>query len=483
MEAESEPSVRKHVEKQKSMIKQQRRSCAPPSAKDLAGRQSQVRFWPWASRLSLDGASSQWRLLFSRKGAHLWVDCFFPIALTLVFGYACSYAVFEMDYHYPKETWTFFSAAVAFLLTSKLSLAYARYWEGRGHLGTAVKCCRAIAILIKPRLGDDIVALDCADDARRYSMLYYWTMTFQLLGMKSKGMPVVMQHLEGRQEEEALLFERPANTALTALVWLSARMVDLAEAGVLSQHELQENCRIVNEMVDAFNGATKLKNTPIPLPMEHLCAVLTNLYVYTSPLALATAFRLATNSICHEEDPFTPGNWTTVDAGTPGARCMSIPMFSTFYGVMSRTCFSCFCLGIGYFGIFELGNTFAEPFGDDECDLGSLLMTMGDGLEADLNHIFEQPVPHSRLRRLSIIKKEALQGGAPGRRGRAALEALQGSDLSMALQLKGEEGGPSMGPSPVVELTLGATSGATEEPYNAAENQPPATRALGTLEA
>lgn len=38
-------------------------------------------------------------------------------------------AVFEMDYHYPKETWTFFSAAVAFLLTSKLSLAYARYWE------------------------------------------------------------------------------------------------------------------------------------------------------------------------------------------------------------------------------------------------------------------------------------------------------------------------------------------------------------------
>ena len=261
-----------------------------------------------------------------------------------------------MDHHYPKETWTFFSAAVAFLLTSKLSLAYARYWEGRGHLGTAVKCCRAIAILIKPRLGDDIVALDCADDARRYSMLYYWTMCFQLLGMQSKGMPVVMQHLEGRPEEEQLLFERPANTALTALVWLSARVADLAEAGVLSQHELQENCRIVNEMVEAFNESTKLKNTPVPLPMEHLCAVLTNVYVYTSPLALATAFRLATNSICYQADPFTPGNWTVVHAGTPGAQCMDVPMFDTFYGVMSRTCFSCFCLGVGYFGIFELGN-------------------------------------------------------------------------------------------------------------------------------
>lgn len=460
MEVDEEKSIMKHVEKQKSMITHKRTSVPAPSPEELAGRESRVRFCPWAFRLALDGAGSQWNMLLSKKGAHLWVDCFFPIGLTIVFGFVCSYgapprpfarrlvgrthlspaprmrpaatgspgrhrtvtappcrrvvaAVFEMDYHYPKETWTFFSAAVAFLLTSKLSLAYARYWDGRGHVGTAVKCCRAIAILIKPRLGEDVVALDCADDARRYSMLYYWTMCFQLLGMKSRGMPVVMQHLEGRPEEEELLFERPANTALTALVWLSARVADLAEAGVLSQHELQENCRIVNEMVDAFNGATKLKNTPIPLPMEHLCAVLTNLYVYTSPLALATAFRLATNSICYgtwlrpcrvsaphlnppahgpartapanhphgtrakhprvqpthyhsprarpcaAADPSNPGTWSEVPAGTPGSQCMSVPMFNTFYGVWSRTCFSCFCLGLGYFGIFELGNTFA----------------------------------------------------------------------------------------------------------------------------
>lgn len=40
-------------------------------------------------------------------------------------------------------------------------------------------------------------------------------------------------------------------------------------------------------------------------------------------------------------------------------------------------------------------------------------MTMGAGLEADLNHIFEQPVPHSRLRRLSTVKKGELSGPAP----------------------------------------------------------------------
>ena len=44
-----------------------------------------------AAAQALDGANSQWRLLLSKKGTHLWVDCFFPIALTLVFGYVCSY--------------------------------------------------------------------------------------------------------------------------------------------------------------------------------------------------------------------------------------------------------------------------------------------------------------------------------------------------------------------------------------------------------
>ena len=34
------------------------------------------------------------------------------------------------------------------------------------------------------------------------------------------------------------------------------------------------------------------------------------------------------------------------------------------------------------------------------------MMTMGSGLEADLNHIFEQPIPHSRLRRMSVAEKK-----------------------------------------------------------------------------
>lgn len=67
--------------------------------------------------------------------------------------------------------------------------------------------------MVKPRLEPDhhIVA-EAADDVRRYCMLYYWTMCFQLLGMDSKQ-AVVMHHLKDRPEEEELLFKRTENQA------------------------------------------------------------------------------------------------------------------------------------------------------------------------------------------------------------------------------------------------------------------------------
>ena len=46
----------------------------------------------------------------------------------------------------------------------------------------------------------------------------------------------------------------------------------------------------VDEMTRAFEGATKIKSTPIPMSLEHCCAVLANLYVYSAPIALASDF-------------------------------------------------------------------------------------------------------------------------------------------------------------------------------------------------
>ena len=44
-------------------------------------------------------------------------------------------------------------------------------------------------------------------------------------------------------------------------------------------------------LIEAFNGLTKIKSTPIPFPIRQLCSLLTVIYVYSAPLALATAFR------------------------------------------------------------------------------------------------------------------------------------------------------------------------------------------------
>ena len=60
---------------------------------------------------------------------------------------------------------------------------------------------------------------------------------------------------------------------------------------------------------------------------------------------------------------------TSRHSGTLNAICATKPLYNSFFGVWSRTCFSCFALGIGFFGIFELGNTkvLAAVHGPREC--------------------------------------------------------------------------------------------------------------------
>lgn len=187
----------------------------PPSG--LAGRSSKLR--PSFVRLSVKGALGQWALVMSRMGAHLWLECLVPLVLNLPLLFMIAFLIFFGYINdWNRETWSFVTAAVAFLLTQKLSLAYARFWEARDHLGAAVRCCRSILVMVKPRLEPDHhIAAEAADDVRRYCMLYYWTMCFQLLGMDSKQ-AVVMHHLKDRPEEEELLFKRTENQALVSSI-------------------------------------------------------------------------------------------------------------------------------------------------------------------------------------------------------------------------------------------------------------------------
>ena len=197
-------------------------------------------------------------------------------------------------------------------------------------------------------------------------------------------------------QEERQLFARENNQALTALTFLSSRFEDLSEANVLSQCEMQEALKSIDQMVEAFNGATKLKNTPIPAPLEHVCAILAFLYVYTAPIALASY------SIGQTNQAGEPSFYNT--SGACAERGLVCEPLLQFHHVALRTMFASFWTGLAFFGIFELGNCFTDPFGDDNHDLGAALMTMGNGLEADLRSILEHRIPNSLLRRSTVVR-------------------------------------------------------------------------------
>lgn len=407
----------------------------PAASTEVHGRTSKIK--ATFIRLSVYGARGQWGQVFSPKGAHLWYEMMIPACLCIPIAYAVAHLIYNEKINvWNAQPWLFTSSAVAFLLQKKLDISYDRWWEARGHLGTASKCCRSMMILVCPRLtegsGHDM-AYECADDVRRYSMLYYWLLCFQLLGMDLKQ-DVVMHHLKGRPEEEAMLFrpERKNNHALTPLAWVSARIADLANdateehGSCLTPHELQEALEHVDEMVIAFNGVTKIKNTPIPTKLEHLCTFITYIYVYLVPLPFATVF--SADKISGDDSDVS------------------------YNQVAVRTTVATLWVSMAVFGLFEIGNALSDPFGDDEADLGSTMMSIGNGLEDDLTDMLTSPLPHSQLRveqkrsmtvlrpknskRSKTSKSSSMSGGTP--RSIAEVDAEVAALEAEAARLKAE---------------------------------------------
>ena len=379
----------------------------PVANTKIHGRQSRIK--STFIRLSISGAIDQWGFVFSPKGAHMWYEMMIPACLCIPIAYAVSHLIYNEKINvWNSQPWLFTSSAVAFLLQKKLDISFDRWWEARGFVGTASKCCRSMMILVSPRLseGHDM-AYECADDVRRYAMLYYWLLCFQVLGMDLKQ-DVVMHHLKGRPEEEAMIFrpERKSNHALTPLAWLSARIADLANdateehGSCLTPHELQEALEHVDEMVIAFNGVTKIKNTPIPTKLEHLCTLITYMFVYLVPLPFATVFSAGKDETDVSENQ-----------------------------VAARTTIATLWLSMVVFGLFEIGNALADPFGDDEADLGSTMMSMGNGLEDDLTAILTSPLPHSTLR---VEQKRSMTVLRPKRSKKSGSSASSKSSVSSA---------------------------------------------------
>lgn len=267
-----------------------------------------------------------------------------------------------------------------------------------------------------------------------------------------------------------------------------------------------------------------------------LLTVLANLYVYSAPIALASDFISQNESAgirqpinhplvhrprVHLAPPVHP-HPTPVrpSTGTPkldfrevseaietydllrtdhkreptrgGATVYSLAhLLCTTIQVTLRTMFASFWLGLAIFGIFEMGNCFTDPFGDDPADLGAyisqggetyvyvwvwvggtwgcslwlvrllrpsprtvaghFMMAAGHGLEADLRCMLESHVPLSRLSRMSgrhIYRGRgtptARSGGEPERGDEPRPSSVAARSLPSACAKDGCENSPSM---------------------------------------
>jgi len=84
-------------------------------------------------------------------------------------------------------------------------------------------------------------------------------------------------------------------------------------------------------------------------------------YVYSAPLALATAFR----------------------------------SFTAYWNIMARTIGGSMLLALAFFGINQTASDLEDPLGHDANDLP--LDNMGAALKNELNGLFSEPIPALKL--------------------------------------------------------------------------------------
>jgi len=267
--------------------------------------------------------------------------------------------IVDAGYTWSSDLHILLTPGIGFLVVFRCTSAFNRFWEARGHLSKAVKGCRTLSIIVitqyhrhagKP--GDDIPK--AVDDVRRYLIVYFHTMINQLHETEVRQ-PNIEDFVT--KQEMDLLLRRRTGQAITALKWIGARLAYLESLGYLSPLQLHETNESITLLIESFNGLTKIKSTPIPFPIRQLCSLLTVIYVYSAPLALATVFR----------------------------------GFTQYWNIMARTVGGSILLGCAFFGINQTAVDLEDPLGNDANDLP--LDRMGQALIEELNGLFSEPIP------------------------------------------------------------------------------------------
>jgi len=331
-----------------------------------------------------------------------------PLLLTLPVSTGCTYLILVEKYSWDRSMHLFLGPSLGFLLVIRMQIAYARYWEAREQLDSALKSCRNISILVVTQYhrhygqpGTEVPK--CVDDVRRYIMLYFLTMSSQLVGddLRQNALEEFIT-----AQELLLLTPRPRDAAVTCTKWIAARLATLEALGYMAPLQLHETNDGLDGLVAAFARLVTIRETATPLPIRQLCSLLTVVYVYSAPLALATAF----------------GSF-----------------LETFWSVLLRTMVATLLIALSFFGINQTAAVLERPLADEDQKLVPF-DELGRDLHRELLGIFSEPIP-PLVGQVEPELLPALDGGRgaeptaedlplmPGRRA-VRIKAPSGSDAS-----------------------------------------------------
>ena len=214
---------------------------------------------------------------------------------------------------------------LSFLLVFNANIAYSRFWEARGHMESfcnAGHCLmRKLLFSSDLRLGTPEVE-EAVNDVQRYIRAFLILM-IQDLRTTNDLSRVPADTLTSQEKEDMQTARR---RPLLVLGWMQMVLRRLCRDGHMTERLQLRIAADLEHMSQAYHGCTKIRSQPMPFAFMQLIAVVTRLYCFTVPITFISAFS---------------------------------------YGITVPT----FIMGLIYFGMNDVSDHLADPFGIDSNDI------------------------------------------------------------------------------------------------------------------
>jgi putative membrane protein len=180
---------------------------------------------------------------------------------------------------------------LSFLLVFRVNIAYARYWEARGHVGSGVKSCRDIASQAACFIvGDGADSINRRGNIARLVRLTFSALAHEVYTSGPRKWEAWCRENSEKGElhvweaKKLVAFKRPF---LLLIQWLRSAVMDCYSAGLLQPQMLQQMDTNISNLIVSYNGCTKIVSTPIPFAFAQMSKLFIFLFATLIGFALS----------------------------------------------------------------------------------------------------------------------------------------------------------------------------------------------------